>query len=154
MKSRIQRYSARKGFSLIELAMIIAIIAILASFAVVSFGNLDEERDARMVQAAQATLQSIVSEGAARLDIRPADFQDAQYQAVLLAAQASIGQKLNSNQGDVRLSRSGNNYTLTIDSSGRQAVFRITNTGTVKLERVDKFASYVASSDGVIQKGP
>lgn len=133
--------------------MILAVIAILSSFAMVSFGNLGEERDAKMVQAAQASLQAIVSEGAARLDMRPADFTDDQFQAVLLAAQASIGQKMGVSNSDVRLSRSGRNYTLSIAKSGRQAVFSVSTTGNVDLNRVDNFGSYIARN-GIIQKGP
>lgn len=153
MKSHSLRYSAQSGYTIMELAMIIAIVGILSAFAMVSFGNLGEERDAKMVQAAQAALQSIVSEGAARLDIRPADFGDDQFQAVLLAAQASIGQRVGTNSGEVLLSRSGRTYTLRITKSGRQAVFNLTTTGNVNLSRVDNFGSYVASN-GIIQKGP
>lgn len=154
MKSRFIRYStAKSGYSLLELGLIIGVMAVLSCFALVSFGNMGEERDAKMVQAAQASLQSIVSEGAARLDMRPADFGDDQFQAVLLAAQASIGQRTGTNSSSVQLSRAGRNYTLTIASTGRQAVFSLSTSGNVDLIRVDNFGSYTASN-GVIKKGP
>ncbi len=153
MKSRSSKYARSQGFSLMELAIILGIIATLSSFAMVTFGNLDEERDARMVQAVQANLQSIVSQGAARLDLRPSEFQDAQFEAVLLAAQASINQKVGAAPGSIRLERSSRNYyILTIPSKGRKAHFEVDSEGKVNLTKVDEFNAYIVGSDDTIKK--
>lgn len=153
MKSRSVKSLVVKGYTLIELAMVIAIVGVLTAFGLVSFGNMDEQRDASMVQSVQASLQSIVSQGAARLDIRPADFQNAQLDAVLMAAQGLVARQAANNP--VNITRSGRTFTLTIPSSGRGAQYAVDANGNVNLvpNSLQNFATYTVQN-GVIQKGP
>lgn len=143
MKARLFRYQKKAGFTIIEVAVVIALIAILGAVAMTAFQGMDEHRDAEMVMSVQSTLQAIVTQGATRLDIRPSEFDDNNYQAVLVATQSALG-----NVGDgtaesaVTLSRSGSRFTLTIPSTNRGAGFTVNNNGVVELETADNFTSY------------
>jgi prepilin-type N-terminal cleavage/methylation domain-containing protein len=153
MKLHRTRRSATKGFTLIELAMVIAVMAILSAFALVSFGNSGEKRDATMVQSAQASLQSIVSQGAVRMDTRPDQLPP---NAVLMAVQAIVGQSGTGNSG-VLFTNNGSQYTMTINGSSRSATFDISSTGDVRLIGLNNFPNYTvdkSSAIWTIKKGP
>jgi prepilin-type N-terminal cleavage/methylation domain-containing protein len=154
MKPRFAQYLAQHGVNFIEIALVIAVVAVLSAFAMVSFGVLNEERDAEMVISAQATLQSCVTQGATRLDIRPEAFKADHYEMVLTAARAGIGQK-EGTHGDVRLVRSDSRFTLTIPSTGRSAEFQVDPNGTVRLVSIGKFSPdkyKIDSATGILYK--
>ena len=65
------RATSTKGFTLIELAIVICVVAILAAGAVMRFADLKEDRDAQAVRAVQATMQSVVTQGSVRADVPP-----------------------------------------------------------------------------------
>lgn len=145
--------SVQSGFNMIELGLVMAILGILAAFAMVSFGNTGEKRDATMVQSAQASLQSIVSQGAVRMDTRPDQLSPS---AVLMAVQATVGQSGSSNAG-VHFSNSGNQYVMTIDNSRRSATFDIASNGDVRLIGLNNFPNYTVDRSNAIwtiKKGP
>lgn len=154
MKTAHLRHAAQRGFTLMELCMVIALIALVSAFAIISFGNTGERRDATMVQAAQANLQTIISQGAVRMDIRPDQLPS---NMVLTAIQSSIGESGANNSG-VRFTATGNNsYTMTITSSNRSATFDVSNTGDVRLIGLNNFTSYVVDRSNAvwtIRKGP
>lgn len=139
--------SAKRGFTLIELAVTIAVIAILAAFAVTSFGNSSEVRDAAMVQSAQAALQSVVSQGSARMDLPPDQLNSA---SVLNALRASFNTNGATNSS-VQFTASGNNYVMTIPSAGRTATFSIGASGDVNLSGLNNFTTYQVQN-GLITK--
>ncbi|WP_373531662.1 type II secretion system protein [Vampirovibrio sp.] len=139
MKPSVPNYLAPFGINLVETVLVIAVIAVLSIFAMVSFGGSNEERDAEMVITAQATLQSVVTQGATRLDMKPAEFKDDHYEMVLTAARASIGQKY-SHKGDARLIRNDSRFLLNIPSTGRSAEFQVDPNGTVRLVSIGKFS--------------
>jgi prepilin-type N-terminal cleavage/methylation domain-containing protein len=153
MKSlrRKNTFPSRSGFTLIELAIAIAIIGLLAAFAFLSFGTAGEDRDAAMVQSSQASLQTIVSQGATRMDLSPQALRDSHPQQILLAVQAAIGQTAGKN-ADVQFSLSGTNFVMTIPKSGRTATFTITDTGEVQLTNLSSNFTGYKPVNGVIQK--
>ena len=134
-----------RGYSLIELGLVIAIVAILAGFAITSFGNTGETRDASMVQSAQASLQSIVSQGSVRQDVKPVNLQPA---AVITAIQSSFGQGQNvtfTSSGGA----GGTQYTMTIQNN-RSATFQVTPTGDVSLIGINKFYHYQVDKSNAV----
>lgn len=151
MKPQMTQSQASRGFTLIELAMVIAVIAILSAFALVSFGNTGETRDATMVQSAQASLQALISQGAVRMDKKPYDLDE---KSVLTAIRATAGELSATKNRDVTFtSNAPKQYTMTIGSSRRSAVFEVSTTGDVKLKALNNFQHYqVDPSNGIIQK--
>jgi hypothetical protein len=147
-------WASTAGFNLVELTMIIFTISLLAAFAVVSFGNTSEQRDATMVQSAQASLQSIVSQGSVRMDTRPDQLPTS---AVLMAVQSAVGENGGNNSGVHFTNNGGNQYTMTIDSSGRAATFDISTSGDVRLIGLNSFPNYTVDKNNAvwtIKKGP
>lgn len=138
--------AAKRGFTLIELAITIMIIAILAAFTWTSFQGTDEARDAAMVQSAQAALQSIVSQGSARTDVPPASLPRTSVLNALTASFSTSG-----NGSSVKFSVSGNNFVMTIPSKGRAATFGIAANGNVNLLNLSNFTDYTVQN-GVIFK--
>jgi prepilin-type N-terminal cleavage/methylation domain-containing protein len=134
------------GYNLIELGMVIAVVSVLAAFALISFGNTGEQRDAQMVMSAQASLQSIVSQGAVRMDRRPDQLPSA---AVLMAVQSAVSQNGAANNG-VSFTGNGNQFTMTISGSNRGATFEISNTGDVRLIGLNNFANYTVDMTNAI----
>ena len=151
MKPQMTVSQGSRGFTIIELAMVIAVVAILSAFALVSFGNTGETRDASMVQSAQASLQSIISQGAVRMDKKPYDLDE---KSVLTALKATIGElSATQNRGITFTSNAPKQYTMTIGSSRRSAVFEVSTTGDVKLKTLNNFQHYqVDQSNGIIQR--
>jgi len=143
--TRLKR-AAKRGFTLIEMAVVIAIIAITAAFAYTSMQGTDEARDAAMVQSAQAALQSVVSQGSARTDLAPASLNQTD---VLNALKASFStQAANS---AVKFSPTGGNYMMTITGKGRTATFGIGANGDVNLLSLSNFTDYTVQN-GIIFK--
>lgn len=138
---------------MIELGMIMMVISMLAAFALLSFGNTGEQRDASMVMSAQANLQSIVSQGAVRLDRRPDQLPTS---AVLMAVQATVGQTNTDSRG-ITFTGTGNQFTMTINGTSRAATFEISNTGDVRLIGLSNFSNYVVDKTNeiwTIKKAP
>jgi len=150
MPIRTVQHRSASGFTLVELVMVILILALLSAFAVVTLGRSDESRDAAMVQSAQASLQTIVSQGAARMDVTPRELNQQHAPAIRNAVQATVGQ----NSNDVQFTIEGGRYVMTIDSSARRAWYRITDNGDVLLDNISSdFTGYsVDRASGTIRK--
>lgn len=128
------------GFTLIELGVVIAVIAILATFLVVSLTGMDESRDAGMVQSVQASLQSVVTQASTRLDVPPSQLSP---QNVINAVRINIP-----NQAVL-----DNTYRLSFPQSGRGAQFAIANNGDVRITQLINFTSFTVNpTDGTLQK--
>src|SRR5262249_51816762 len=149
MKQPLTRlaFSARAGYTLIEMAIVIAILGILAGFAIVSFGGSGETRDASMVQSAQASLQTLVSQGAVREDVRPDSLSSS---AILTAIQANVNQIGSADQGISFASPGAKQFTMTIKNSGRSATFDISSNGDVRLIGLNKFQNYQVDNSNAI----
>ena len=150
MKPYRKNHTLLKGYSITELAMILAIIAMLAAFGLVSMSGMGEQRDASMVQSAQASLQSIVSQGATRLDVSPKELRDNHSAQILLAIQSAVAETAGGG-GGVTFVNSGGKFTMTITSSGRQASFIISDNGDVNVKDLSKFSDYKVNN-GIIVK--
>lgn len=148
MKQPLTRKAASSGFSMVELAIVIVLMAILSAFAIVSFGGAGEARDASMVQSAQASLQALVSQGAVRQDVRPDSLPT---NAVLTAIQATVNQKAGGIDQGVTFSTPGTNqFTMTIKNSKRSATFRTTANGDVELFALNGFQNYSKDTSNAI----
>jgi prepilin-type N-terminal cleavage/methylation domain-containing protein len=138
------------GFTLLELVLTIAIVAILAGFALTSLRSLDEVGDATTVQSIQTSLQAMVAQGADRLDI-PADQVP---QAAVITA-LSLSPNASTNGLSMRAGGSAGQYVLTINASNRTATYRVLSNGDVTLEATGNFVkcktkpSNVTSVNGV-----
>jgi len=130
----------KRGYTMIELIIIIFVISILAAFSFASFGNSQETRDATMVQSAQAALQSVVSQGAARMDVPPSQLNST---SVLNALKASFNTNDAGTDNPVQFSVVGtNSFQMTIPKGGRSATFTIGNSGDVTLSNLNNFTIY------------
>jgi prepilin-type N-terminal cleavage/methylation domain-containing protein len=61
------------GFSMIELIIVIAILGVFSLFAIVAFSDASQQKDVRAFNTLQATLQSVVIQGADRTNSQPKD---------------------------------------------------------------------------------
>ena len=140
--------AARKGFTLVEIGVIIGVMTILSAFAITAYLGMDEGRDAAMIQSAQVSLQQVISQGAARLDVAPNALPPA---AVLTAVQAVTGQNT---QGVTFNVTNNGSFSVTVDSTGRSATFDVRQNGDVVIRpsSLNNFAHYTVNSNGVIQK--
>jgi prepilin-type N-terminal cleavage/methylation domain-containing protein len=124
----------QKGVSLIEIALVLVIIAVFTTFAMSSFGNADENRDATVVQNTQARLQNTINTAAERFDIAPGAVNAAN---VINALAATPG---------VVLAVNGvNGYSATLTNSGRVGTYRLNACGDICLATVTNFTAYTLS---------
>jgi Tfp pilus assembly protein PilE len=122
------------GISFIEIALVLAVIAIFATFAVSSFGNADENRDSTVIQNTQARLQNTINMAAERFDIAPGAVNAAN---VLNALPASPGVTLVLN--------GANGYQVTLTNTGRTGTYRLNACGDICLAAVTNFTAYTLS---------
>src|SRR5690349_20973955 len=76
LKARTAFTSKRRyktAFSLLEMAIVIAILGVLSAVALTNMSSTSEARDASAVQSAQAVLQQVIAQGATRRDTSPTD---------------------------------------------------------------------------------
>lgn len=125
---------AQAGVSLMEMALVLAIIAIFTTFAVSSFGNADENRDATVIQNTQARLQTTINTAAERFDIAPGAVNAANVINALAAA-PRVTLALNG----------GNGYRVTLNDSGRTGTYRLNACGDICLAAVTNFTAYALS---------
>lgn len=64
--------NSHKGFTTIELAIVVVVIAVLSSMAVPRFNQMMEDADANNARIAQAQLEQVVSQASMRRDQSPA----------------------------------------------------------------------------------
>lgn len=135
---RLTRYpSCQQGYTLIELVMIILIVGMIAMYGIITFGNTREQRDASMIQSAQASLQAIVSQGATRFDIRPEDLptNSAGLNAVITAINGNLG-SAGGQTGEVFFSAGQYPFRLNFSNSDSWATFQVQPSGDVVLVSV------------------
>lgn len=139
--------NAERGYTLVELAVTIAILGLVSGFAIIRMDGLLESRDASAIQAAQAALQQVISQGSTRMDVAPAALDP---DIVRDATQDYLMQ--NSGVTAVNFSTSGTNrYTLNLSSSTRSAQYQVQNDGQVDIISAPGFNHYSIQS-GKLEK--
>lgn len=140
LQARIKQ--AMAGVTLIELSVVLVVLAIFTCFAILSFGNLDESRDATAVQTVQTSLQGMVTQAADRLDV---DADTLNQNNIINAMQLPPS-------GNMSMTGSGGaQYVLTMPQGGRTATYQVEDDGDVVLLSLTGFTKYEVQ-DGVIQK--
>lgn len=134
---------ASKGFTLIEMVVIMTIIAVLATFAAFTYSDIMEAGDAALVDSAQASLQSVVSQASARMDVNP---------TALAGNAVANAVRMNVPERAVITSGGGAVYGLNITNSGRTARYQVGANGDVVLIGLSGFSNYSISGDGTIYK--
>lgn len=150
---RMSAFRRTPGYTLIELAVVIALIAILSGFAVSAFMGSGESRDAAMVQSAQTSLQQVISQASVRLDKTPQDVIDENGDDVENATRQMLMQ---TNGGDlgITLTQQGGGFVMRVEDTGRSASYEVSNSGDVTLDALGgSWTKYGVDQDnGVIQK--
>ncbi len=138
---------AEKGFTLIELAMTLLVVAVLSSFAYFSYQDYRESADATLVDGMQASLQSIVSQASARTDTNAANLD----QNAVVRAVRSDGQVSGTNNVEFTTLGAGS-YRVFISANSRSANYAVNPSGFVSLTNVTGFSHFNISPQGTIQK--
>ena len=140
----------QRGFNAVEVAIAVIIVAVLGAYTVATLSNSDEVQDAAMVQSAQASLQSVVTQGAARMDLTPVALRDTYSGSILNELKASFRTR-NTSNANVKFTPSGDTFVMNIPKAGRTATFKINNSSDVNLTSLSNFTSYKVFN-GVISK--
>jgi len=141
-----RRHLASRGISLVELAIAMAIISILAAYTVNALDGYIESSDARMVEETQATLQSIISQAASRLDVRPTDLQNGVTIGGNTFSPTNVVNAASVNMNGVgTLAVSGTQYVLTLRDNKRSARYAVAGNGDVRLVTIAGFSRYTIS---------
>jgi len=119
-----------QGFSLIEVALSVAIMAIFASFAVATLVDFSEDGDARTIESDQAMLQGIILQASDRLDTLPSNVNLTNVRNVM------------PNNPNRSLTVGAGTLTETMTKSSRVATFRVNGCGQVCLTNLTGFSKY------------
>ena len=144
------RKQSAQGTTFIELAIVVAILVIMASFGMMAWTSMGEARDATMVQAAQASLQTVISQGAARMDIAPSALNGAN----VVTAMNSLLQRKAGAGSEISFTTTGaGNYQITVTGTGRGANFTMNATsGDITISALTGNWSEYAVQNGAIAK--
>jgi prepilin-type N-terminal cleavage/methylation domain-containing protein len=63
--------SPSKGFTLIELALVVVVIAVVAAYAVPRLGAMNETAEVTVARTAQAQMEQTIAQAAMRMDLSP-----------------------------------------------------------------------------------
>lgn len=146
--AQAQKRRFKAAFSLLEMAIVIAILGVLSAVALTNMSTTSEARDAGAVQSAQAVLQQVIAQGATRRDTSPTDLLSNQRANIINAANMLL-----QNSQSMRFTDTSPNFRLTIMSSGRTATYSVSNTGDVSLQPLNasQWVDYTVNN-GVITK--
>ena len=138
------RRSARQGFTLIELAMTMVIVGTMASIGTIALKDSMASGDASLINSARSAFESVVAQGAERLEVD-----------VITASQASASAGPTSGNGSavkngvlrqLGACSSSNNCTLT--GSGPTFILRVNNSyANFKVETTGKVTITSISGD-------
>lgn len=131
------------GFTLIELTVIVVALLVLSAVSLIMYGDVMESGDATLVDSVQASLQSVVSQASARLDVNPTATPAANIVNVL---------RMEVPQRAVVNATGTTTYRLTMTHSGRRAAYRVNANGSISLTGLSGFTHYGIDADGSIKK--
>ena len=124
-----KKTASQRGFTLIEMAMVIAILAIVSAFAFISYNGTTETRDAAVVQSVQVTLQQVISQASGRYDINPTALDSAD------VVNAVEGYMIDTTGGNnIVFAATGGGYRMSITGSGRGGNYSVNSSGDVTLD--------------------
>jgi type II secretory pathway pseudopilin PulG len=135
------RHCRASGYTIIELSIIMAVLAIISTCALLWTNDLEEVRDASQVQTVQAAMQNVINQAATRLDVAPTALN-----------RASVVNAVQSNQaGLINLVPNATGWALTLPNSGRGATFAINN-GRLVVTSTTRFNKYGVDANGLLSK--
>jgi prepilin-type N-terminal cleavage/methylation domain-containing protein len=135
----------QKGFTLLEISLVLGVVGILSAFAIVAYGKYLEKTDITSIKSFQSALQTTLT--------RAKDLEELPPLALIARDPKKLARAVNLDE-DTLISYKGNNeYLLTLNSTGRKATFRINSTGDVKLMAMDGFTQFVLCEGGNICEG-
>lgn len=144
MKPRPQVFSSlgggvfSRGVTLIELCVAIAILVVFVAFAVVSFERIYEDRDGGALEAAMATYQNVVTQGAARLNVVPSAVNPSMVLQALPPTKRLLWESSGQNVTVYALTRADQ-----AKSQARSVTFRTNACGDVCANRLSGFTHYL-----------
>lgn len=147
-RMEVMQTRSPRGFTLVELCVLIAFVAIFGAFAAVAFIGMDEVRDATAVESVQSNLQAIISQASTRLDVPIQQFDPSNSQANAQNVVNAVNSRLG---GGITLTRNGDTYTMGITGSGRSASFDVNTNGDVIITNLSGFQKYT-EQNGYLQK--
>lgn len=118
-----------KGFSLVELAIVIVAIGIFAAFALANVRDIPEQSEATVIESVQRAVENTVTTAATHMDITPAGLM-IQPNAMVNVITAS---RVNTTQGATLTVTGARTFRLSFDGSGRLANYSVNNCGEVCL---------------------
>jgi|GEM_PF-5395428 len=139
------KYNLTSAFTLLELAIVIAIIGVLSSFAMVAFERIYEDRDAAALQGAMTTYQTVMIQGSQRIGTSP---QNVDPDMIIQAIEPS--EKIEW----VKSGATGATVTIrnaiAIDfADARSATFRVNTCGDVCAIAIEGFTYYTLEANNV-----
>lgn len=144
--------TAHSGYTLIELAITIALIALVSAIGIANWSMTDEVRDANMIQSTQAALQQVISQGSSRADMSPEDLvtNGAQRTNIVNAVRLLLQNRPQITFTDLGI---GQPFRITITSTGRWGNFLVDpNSGNVACQNLSgTFINYNCAG-GVIAR--
>jgi prepilin-type N-terminal cleavage/methylation domain-containing protein len=135
----------RYGFTLVEMAVTLAIISLISGVALFAFRNQGETQDAALANGVQGSLQTALGAMALRLE-RPANqvFANAAFrQRIIQFAQGSMGPQ-------ATLSATGNGVQLQLGNSGRTVTYGLNAAGDIVIQ-TENFDHFTVDTAGQLK---
>jgi Tfp pilus assembly protein FimT len=135
------------GFTLIEIAVCVGVMVLLAGIGFYSFRNQGEMQDAALANSIQGALQTALGQICLRTERTPADVFTNFRPNIIGFAASSLQQDI------VNLTPQGNNIQLRFVRSGRTVDFGLNAIGDVMVVN-ETFNGYRTALGGQLEEGP
>ena len=147
MRRLLPNFKPQAGFTLIEMAVTIAIVSVICGVGLLAFRNQGEAQDAALANSVQGSLQTSLGQMTLRLERPPAQiFGNANFrQRMIQFAQGSMGQQ-------AVLTDSGNGIQLSFGNSPRTVTFGMNGMGDMIIT-AETFQHFDIDATGKLQGG-